>query len=139
MNIPKFLFAVLIAFIFVFLFGWFFHDVLLKATYMQLPSAMLRPVDEFKARFGWLVAGQILLVLAFACVFAKGGFSGVGAGVKLGIKFGVFQIGTYLIAYAVHPYTLALIGYWSIGVLVEMAIAGAIVGAIYKPAPAPGT
>jgi hypothetical protein len=132
MNIPKFLFALVAAFIFVFFFGWFFHDVLLKDAYAQLPSAMMRAPDEFKSRFAWLVAGQIVLVAAFVCIFATG-FSGVGSGVKLGIKFGIFQIGTYLIWYAVQPYTLNIIAYWSVGVIVEMAIVGAIVGAIYKP------
>ena len=56
MNIPKFLFALVAAFIFVFFFGWFFHDVLLKDAYAQLPSAMMRTPDEFKSRFAWLVA-----------------------------------------------------------------------------------
>jgi hypothetical protein len=132
MNIPKFIIAIVAGFIFTFFFGWFFHDVLLKDTYLQLPSALSRSPDDFKSHFAWLVAGQIVLVAAFVCIFASG-FSGVGGGVKLGIKFGIFEIGTYLMAYAVHPYTLNIIAYWSVGVIVEMAITGAIVGAIYKP------
>jgi hypothetical protein len=135
MNIPKFIIAIIAGFIFTFFFGWFFHDVLLKDTYLQLPSAMARTPEEFKNHFAWLVAGQIVLVAAFACIFASG-FSGVGGGVKLGIKFAIFQIGTYLIQYAVHPYTLNIVVYWSLGVIVEMAITGAIVGAIYKPSTA---
>jgi hypothetical protein len=133
MNVPKFLLALLAAFIFTFFFGYFFHDVLLKGTAYQLPSALLRSPEEFKGNFVWLIAGQILIAAAFTCIFASG-FSGVAAGVKLGIKFGIFQVGLYLIAYAIHPYTLGMIGVWSLGVIIEMAITGAIVGAIYKSA-----
>ena len=104
----------------------------MKETYLQLPSAMARTPDDFKNHFAWLVAGQIVFIFAFVWIFAKA-FSGVAGGVRLGIYLAVFQIGTYLIGYAVHPYTLGIIGYWSVGVIVEMAIVGAIVGAIYKP------
>jgi len=132
MNIPKFLLAVVAVFIFMFFFGYFFHDVLLKETYAQLPAGLSRTTEDFKSHFAWLVVGQIIFALAFACIIVSSS-SGVGGGVKYGIKVGILLIGTYLLAYAVHPYSMSIIVYWSIGGLVEMAIAGAIVGAIYKP------
>ena len=133
MNWTKFIFAFIAAFIFIFFFGWFFHEVVLKDTYAQVPSALLRTPEEFKSHFAWLVSGQIVFAFAFAWIFASG-FSGVGAGIKLGINVAILGIGAHLITYAVQPFPGQLIAYWSVGALVEMAIVGAIVGAIYKPA-----
>ena len=42
MSWTKFFFAFIAAFIFIFFFGWFFNEVLLKDTYAQLPSGLLR-------------------------------------------------------------------------------------------------
>jgi len=144
MNWKKFFFAFIAAFIFIFFFGWFFHEVLLKDTYAQLPSGLSRSADDFKSHFGWLVLGQLVFAFMFALIFASGftgiprwpGFpgGGVGSGVKLGIMLAFLGIGGHaLITYATQPFPGNLIVYWSIGALVEMAIVGAIVGAIYKP------
>ncbi len=130
MNWKKFFFAFIAAWIFIFMFGWFFHAVLLKDTYAALPQGFQRSDTDFKSHFGWLVAGQLVFAFMFTLIFASGG---VGGGVKLGIMVAFLGIGTHLIAYAVQPFPGNLMVYWSMGALVEMAIVGAIVGAIYKP------
>jgi len=130
MNWKKFFFAFIAAWIFIFMFGWFFHAVLLKDTYAALPQGFQRSDTDFKSHFGWLVAGQPVFAFMITLIFASGG---VGGGVKLGIMVAFLGIGTHLIAYAVQPFPGNLMVYWSIGALVEMAIVGAIVGAIYKP------
>ncbi len=134
MNWKKFFIAFVVAFIFVFFFGWFFHEVLLKDVYAQLPSGLSRSPEDFKSHFGWLVAGQLIFVFVFTWIYASGfAGGGVGSGVKLGIMLGMMGIGGHsLISYATQPFPGNLIGYWSIGALVEMAIVGAMVGAIYK-------
>jgi hypothetical protein len=135
MNWKKLFFAFVAAFIFIFFFGWFFHEVLLKDTYAQLPSGLTRSPDDFKSHFGWLVAGQVIFAFTFALIFANafpGG--GAGAGVRLGLMLAFLGIGGHaFISYATQPLPGNLIVYWSIGALVEMAITGAIIGAIYKP------
>ena len=134
MNWKKFFFAFIAAWIFIFIFGWFFHAVFLKDTYAALPQGFQRSDADFKSHFGWLVAGQLVFAFMFTLIFASGFASGgVGAGIKLGIMIAFLGIGTHLIAYAVQPFPGNLMVYWSIGALVEMAIVGAIVGAIYKP------
>jgi hypothetical protein len=136
MNWKKFIIAFIAAFIFIFFFGWFFHEVLLKDTYAQLPSGLLRSADDFKSHFVWLVAGQVVFAFVFALIFASCcGGSGVSGGVKLGIMLAFMGIGGHaLITYATQPIPGMLAVYWSIGALIEMAIVGAIIGAIYKPA-----
>jgi len=78
MNWKKLFFAFIAAFIFIFFFGWFFHAVLLKEAYAQLPSGLSRSADDFKSHFGWLVLGQLVFAFMFALIFASG-FSGGGA------------------------------------------------------------
>jgi len=135
MNWKKLFFAFIAAFIFIFFFGWFFHEVVLKDVYTQVPSNLMRTPDEFRAHFGWLVAGQLIFAFIFALIFVSGfAAGGVGAGVRLGIMLALLGTGAHLITYAVQPFPGNLIMYWSIGAIIEMAIAGAIVGAIYKPA-----
>jgi len=136
MNWKKFFIAFVAAWIFVFVFGGFFHEVLLKDTYAALPQGLQRTEADFKSHFGWLVVGQVLFVLMFTLIYASGfAGGGVAGGIKLGIMLAIMGIGGHaLINYAVQPLPGNLIAYWSIGALVEMAIVGAIVGAIYKPA-----
>jgi hypothetical protein len=134
MNWKKFFVAFIAAWIFIFIFGWFFHAVLLKDAYAALPQGFQRSDADFKSHFGWLVAGQLVFAFVFTLIFASGFASGgVGAGIKLGIMLAFLGIGTHLIAYAVQPFPGNLMVYWSIGAIIEMIIVGAIVGAIYKP------
>jgi hypothetical protein len=111
------------------------HAVLLKNAYMALPKAMMRPDADFQRYFPLLVLGQLVIAFALALIFASGfAGGGVGAGMRLGLMFGLIYFGTNLITFAVQPFTGVLVTAWTIGGFVEMAIAGAIVGAIYKPA-----
>src|SRR5437867_1878267 len=80
---------------------------------------------------------QALVIFAFVMIYASG-FAGGGviAGIRLGIVLEIAAIGMRLAIYAVQPFPGKLIVYGSISGLIEMIIVGAIVAAIYKPAPA---
>jgi hypothetical protein len=135
MNLKKLLFAVVAAFAVIFVLEFVLHAVLLKSAYMALPKAMMRPEADFQSHFPLLVLGQLLIAFALTLIFATGfAGGGVAAGMRLGLMFGLIYFGTNLITFAVQPFTGALVTAWTIGGFVEMAIAGAVVGAIYKPA-----
>ena len=72
MNWKKFFFAFIAAWVFIFIFGWFFHAVLLKDTYAALPQGFQRSDADFKSHFGWLVAGQLVFAFMFTLIFASG-------------------------------------------------------------------
>lgn len=134
MNLKKLFLAFLAAFVVLFVLDFLLHGVLLKSSYMQLPPAMMRSDAEFGRYFPLLVLGQMLIAFALALIFANGfAGGGVGAGVRLGLMFGLIYFGTNLITFAVQPFTAGIVAAWTIGGFIQMAIAGAIVGAIYKP------
>jgi hypothetical protein len=134
MNTKRFFLAFIVAFFFIFGFEWLFHGVILKDTYAALPQGLTRPSADFGSHFHWLVLGQAVMTFFFTMIYARGfGGGGVGAGVCLGILLALMFVGSNLIVYCVQPFPSSLIVIWSVGGLVEYAIAGAIIGAIYKP------
>ena len=87
--------------------------------------------------FHWILIGQALIVFAFVMLYVAGfADGGMVAGIRLGILLEIAAIGMRMGVYAVQPFPGKLLIYASIGGLIEMIITGAIVGAIYKPAPA---
>ena len=131
----RFIIAFIAAYIFLFVWGWLLNGVLLKDIYAQT-SNLWRTQTEMLSFFQWILIGQALIVFAFVMLYATG-FAGGGvvAGIRLGILLEIAAIGMRMGVYAVQPYPGKLIIYGSIGGLIEMIITGAIVGAIYKPAP----
>jgi|SRR6266404_3545193 len=134
MNLKKFFFAFIAAFIFVFFYEWLFHGIFMKSSYMET-STLWRPEAEFKSHFPLLVCGQVVFVFFFTLIFVRGFGSGggVGGGFRYGALIGLLGVGANIIQYAVQPLTTNILICWGIGGIIEFAIAGAIVGAIYKP------
>ena len=131
----RFIIAFFAAYIFLFVWGWLLNGVLLKDVYAETPN-LWRSQSEMKSLFHWIIVGQALVVFAFVMIYASG-FAGGGviAGIRLGILLEIAAIGMRLGFYAVQPIPGKLILYGSLGGLIEMIIVGAMVGAIYKPAP----
>ena len=65
---------------------------------------------------------------------STGSGGGTAGGFRYGILIGLLGCGANIIQYAVQPLTTTILIAWCIGGIIEFAIAGAIVGAIYKPA-----
>jgi hypothetical protein len=132
----RFIIAFIAAYIFLFVWGWLLNGVLLKDIYAQTPN-LWRTQTEMLSFFHWILIGQALIVFAFVMIYVAG-FAGGGAvaGIRLGILLEIAAIGMRMGVYAVQPFPGKLLIYASIGGLIEMIITGAIVGAIYKPAPA---
>src|SRR5215471_17483524 len=132
----RFILAFIAAYVFIFFWGWLLNGILLKDIYAETPN-LWRSQSEMMSLFHWIIIGQALIVFSFVMIYASG-FAGGGviAGIRLGILLEIAAIGMRMGFYAVQPFPGKLIVYGSIGGLIEMLIVGAIVGAIYKPAPA---
>ena len=135
----RFLLAFVAAYIFMFVWGWLLNGVVLKDVYTETPN-IFRAQAEMMSLFHWILIGQAVLILAFVLIYASA-FAGGGvmAGIRLGILLEVAAIGSRMAIYAVQPFPGKLLVYGSLSGLVEMAVVGAIVGAIYKPLAASAT
>ena len=133
MNWKKFFFAFIAAFVFLFVFGFIWYGHLMHGVHQEVP-ALWRPEAEFKDHFVWLVFGHIVMAFFLTLLCAK--FvpaGGAGACAKLGILVALVYAGADFITFAVQPLTTKILCGWIVGDLIQFAIAGAIIGAIYKP------
>lgn len=133
MNWKKFIFAFAVAFVFMFVFGFLWYGKFMHGIHDEVPT-LWRTEADFGSHFPWLILGQIVMASFLTMLYARfvpGG--GVAAGVGLGIMVAFLHIGENLITFAVQPLTTKILGGWIVGNLLEFCIAGAIVGAIYKP------
>jgi hypothetical protein len=136
MNWKKFFFAFIAAFIFLFVFGFLWYATLMHDAHREVPT-LLRPEVDLKSHFGWLILGHVVMAFFFTLLCAR--FvppGGIGASAVLGILVGLVYAGAHLISFAVQPLTMKILCGWILGGVIQFAIAGAIIGAIYKPAPA---
>jgi hypothetical protein len=114
----------------------FFVNLVLLADLARANTPPMRPEAEI---VGMLPLGFVFLLLgflAFAYAYAKGyeGGSGLMEGVRFGVVVALIIIGFAGIwQYIVFPITASLTVAMVIDTFVELAIYGAIVGAIYKP------
>ena len=136
MNWTRFFFAFIAAFVFLFVFGFLWYGTLMQAAHHEVPT-LLRPESDFKSYFGWLILGNIVMAFFFTLVCARYVPDGrAGAGAMLGILVGLVYAGPHLVSFAVQPLTVKILCGWIAGAVIQFTIAGAIVGAIYKPATA---
>jgi len=133
MNPKKLFLAFLAAFVFIFVFGFLWYGNLMHGIHNEVP-ALWRSEADFGSHFPWLILGHVVMAFFLTLLYARfvpGG--GAGAGARLGIIVAFLYIGNNLVTFAVQPLTTKILGGWVVGNLLEFAIAGAIVGAIYKP------
>lgn len=133
MNHKRGVLALLIAFVFVFLFGFLWHGILMKDAYKEV-AGLWRSDAEFMSHFWILILGHAVLAFAFTGLYvSKVGRHSAATGFGYGIVIGLFCAGGYLTRFAVEPLTAKIFWMWVAGGFIEFAIAGALVGAIYKP------
>jgi hypothetical protein len=131
MNWQKFFIAFVVAFVFVFFFGFVWHGLLMKSAYMEIESHYRAHDDMI-----WpsLILGHAVMAFFLTWIYARfAGAGGAGAGMRLGLLIGLVCVGVHFIRFAVEPLTTKILILGGVGDVLEFAIAGALVGAIYKP------
>ena len=133
MNWTRFFIAFIAAFIFLFVFGFLWYGTLMQGAHHEVPT-LLRPEADFKSYFGWLILGHIVMAFFFTLLCARYVPTGCpGAGALLGTLVGLVYARPHLISFAVQPLTAKIVSGWIVGAVIQFAVAGAIIGAIYKP------
>jgi hypothetical protein len=134
--VKRFVVAFIAAFIFIFLWGWFYNGILLKDVSAEVQN-LFRSREEIMSLFHWIIIGQAGLALAFVMIYASGfAGGGIAAGIRLGIMLEILAVGARCAIYATQPFPAKLLVLISIGGFIEMIVTGVIVGAIYRPAAA---
>ena len=135
MNFPRIAMAAVAAWIASLAVGFLLNDFLL-ADILRANQAAMRPEAELTARLPVGFAFLLLAFFAFAYAFAKGyeGTNAVMEGVRFGALVGIIVLGGANIwQWVVYPINGTLAVVMSVDSIAEMALYGAIVGAIYKP------
>jgi hypothetical protein len=133
MNWTKFFIAFIAAFVFIFFFGFVWHGLLMKSAYMEI-AGHYRAHDDMiwpSMLLGHATMAFFLTWIVASCA------RGAGAGLRLGLLVAFVFIGLHFIRFAVEPLTMKILVLGGIGDLLEVGIAGALVGAIYKPLTSP--
>lgn len=130
MNWTKFFIAFVVAFVFVFFFGFVWHGILMKSAYMEIQSHYR---DHDNMIWPSLILGQVVIAFFLTMLYARHGGGSVSSGVCVGILVGLIFVGLHFIRFAVEPLTPKILLMGGIGDVLEFALAGALIGAIYKP------
>jgi hypothetical protein len=136
MNPKRFFIAFIVTFVFIFLFGFLWYGKFMQDIHNEVPMLWRTEVD-FGSHFPWLILGHVVMAFFLTLLYAR--FvpaGGAAAGIVLGILVACLYIGDNLVTFAVQPLTTKILGGWIVGNLLEFGIAGAIVGALYKPSTA---
>lgn len=133
MNHKRGVIALIVAFVFIFFFGYLWHGILMKDAYMET-APLWRTDLDFKNHFRILVLGHAVIAFAFTGLYiSKVGIQSAATGFGYGIVIGILCVGVELIRFAVEPLTIRILGMWIAGDLIQLGTVGALVGAIYKP------
>ena len=106
------------------------HGIILSSSYQET-AKLWRPMEEMKMplMYGVTLAFTICFVLIYGLVERKSIARGIMYGTLFGLATGISMgFGTY----SYMPIPINLAWGWLAGTLVEMMVAGAIVGAIVK-------
>ncbi|PYK02503.1 MAG: hypothetical protein DME35_05610 [Verrucomicrobia bacterium] len=132
MNWKKFFIAFIATFVFIFAFGFIWYGKLLHGIHSEVP-ALWRPEMDAPNYMSWLILGHVVMAFFLTMLCARYATGGAGAGARLGFMVALVYAGADFITYAVQPLTTKILCGWIVGDLLMFAIAGAIIGAIYKP------
>ncbi|MBI1367948.1 MAG: hypothetical protein GC162_04765 [Planctomycetes bacterium] len=129
MKIGRLIAAMIAMAVFVMVFDFVLHQELLSGVYGATASFWRKPEEMILPA---MTAGQVLSAVMF-CLFyvmcAK--TTCAGSGLKFGAMFGLAMAPGNLIMYGVEPLPGELFAAWAAGNVIELALAGLIVGAIY--------
>lgn len=135
MNIRRIALAAVVAWLVSLAIGFLVNDYLFVGM-IAANSAALRPTSALTANLPVGLGVLLLAFFALAYVYAKGyeGGSGIAEGVRFGVAIGVVVVGFGVVwQWVMYPIDATLGVAMIIDSIVELAIYGAIIGAVYKP------
>jgi hypothetical protein len=137
MNFARVAIAAVAAWIVSLPVGYVVNEILLKDIY-RANAAALRSEAALQANLPIGFAATLVGFFAFAYTYAKGyeGTNGMMEGLRFGVLVAI-MVNCFAVVwtYVTSPISGSMVTAMMIDVIVEFALYGAVVGAIYKPAP----
>ena len=132
MNIKSFALCTIVGFVFVFIYEYIVHGVLLVPAYEQTPE-LWRPMEEYESFMGFAITMQILTTAALALIYTrhhegKGFKEGIRFGVMLGILLGLLQFSSFIWM----PISIMLAGAWLVTSFLKTVGLGIIFSLLYE-------
>ncbi|WP_126456010.1 hypothetical protein [Sulfuriflexus mobilis] len=125
------LFSVFVIFIVWSILDFVIHGVFLQSTY-EATAHLWRPMEEMNMPLMYFVTlayTACFVVIYGVFVTEKSLSTGIKFGGLFGLAAGIMGFGSY----SYMPIPLSLAWSWFAGILVELIVAGALVGTIMKP------
>ena len=128
--------TVIAAFASIFVMELLIHQVWLGPFY-RAHAQWWRPQAEMESLMPLMSVAQFVLALLLTLIYAKGYEKGKGTaeqGARFGLLIGaLLMVPTSLMNYVIYPYPSSLILSWLVAGILEVTVAGAVIGAVYKP------
>lgn len=106
------------------------HGILLKPIY-DATASMWRPMEEMNMPLMYLVT--LVIAVCFVLIYQMIERKTLATGIKYGLLFGIaFGVSMGLGSYSYLPIPMSLAWGWLGGTLVELLVAGVIVGMLVK-------
>lgn len=137
MNTKRYVLASLGVAVFIFIYGWVVHGILLADFWAeQLVEGAMRPPGE---EVLWAIVVSCLLQgYALAFIFTRGYQNlGIMEGVRFGLLIAWFIAAIYVLQFALSPISMTTMVYGLIIDGIMYIIAGVILAALYKEDRAP--
>lgn len=139
MNIKRFLLAIAAVFAVTYVSDYLIHGVWLRPDYLAAQS-LWRPPQEMRTFGHWVTLAQIIAVVTFVLLWAKG-FAGrdIGTGIVFGLLVGMSQHVWAIVNYVAFPVPGALAAKWFLGGVAEGVVLGIVTSLVYKPKSPPAS
>ena len=139
MNIKRLILAIVVAFIVLWGTDFLIHGVWMMPDY-RATQQLWRTDAEMTSRLGWMLGAQLLFVITFVILWAKGFASSttkiscaIGYGLLMGLFSGVWAI----IMYVIVPMPCSIAAKWFFAGIAQTILLALVTFWIYKPSVQP--
>ena len=136
MNLKRFGLAAGGAFAAIVTGDFIIHQVWLGPVYAATPQ-WWRPAAEMRSLTGLMFFSEAVLAVLLTSIYTKGYEAKkgtVGQGFRFGVLLGLLlSLPSGLMEAFVYPYPATLIMSWMAGTLLEIVVAGLMIGVLYRP------
>ncbi len=139
MNIKRLILAIVVAFIVLWVTDFLIHGVWMTPDY-RATQQLWRTDAEMTSRIGWMLCAQLLFVITFVIVWAKGFASStakISCAAGYGLLMGLFSGAWALIIYVIVPMPGSIAVKWFFTGIVQTILLGLVTFWICRPSAQP--